>query len=201
MTSKEDLYLFKEIRKGNIAAFEQLFKRFQPRLFALCYSILNDKEAAKDIVQDTFMAFWENKEFIQTDFSVVAYLFKIAQNKCQHYLRKNNIKSNFSDLSEFELQTIEISYNQGRNMLGYLYMKEIESAYEKAIEKLPPQCQEVFTLSRLDDMKCSDIAKKLSISLRTVENHLYKATKLIRREMKQYASFLSGLILLITGKI
>lgn len=202
MLNGKEENLFSAVRNGDEDAFEQLFKKYQPKLFVFCYGILNDDEAAKDAVQDSFIVFWENRETIQADFSVIAYLFKIAHSKCVRYLRKNSIKSNFSDLSELELREIELTYyNPEKNSSGSVCLQEIEGAYEKAIEKLPKQCQAVFVLSKQQELKNVEIARKLSLSLRTVENHLYRATRFVREEMKQYVSFVISLLAYIATKM
>jgi RNA polymerase sigma-70 factor (ECF subfamily) len=184
----EDESMYKAIRKGDIKAFERFYKMYQPRLFGYGMGILHDEEATKDLVQEAFIAFWENREHILTDYSVTAYLFKIFHGKCTKYLRMKAIVTNFSHLSELKMQEIEISYyNPDDNMFGSIFMHDVEALYEKAIEKLPEQCREIFVLSKQTEMKNADIAIKLGLSVRTVENQIYKAMRIMREEMKDYA--------------
>lgn len=191
--------MFASVRKGDEQAFGVFYKKYQPRLFAFCYGIIGDEEAAKDIVQESFITFWESRNVIQVDYSVISYLFKIAHSRCCRYLRRCSVKSNFSDLSELELNEIELAfYNEDKNITSSIYFKEMEDAYEKAVEKLPKQCQMVFIMSQKEEMKSNEIADKLSLSLRTVENHLYRATKFIRDEMKQYASFILSIFVFLS---
>jgi RNA polymerase sigma-70 factor (ECF subfamily) len=81
----EDESIYKAIRKGNVKAFESFYKKYQPRLFAYGIGILNDEDTTKDLVQEAFIAFWENREHILTDYSVTAYLFKIFQGHSRSY--------------------------------------------------------------------------------------------------------------------
>lgn len=190
--------LFSAVRNGNESAFELFFKKYQPGLFVFCYNLTGDEESAKDITQDTFVSFWENRKIIRTDYSITSYLFKIAHSKCYRYLKRNSVKSNFSDLSKLELAEIELAYySEEKNITDSIYFNEINDVYEKIVKKLPKQCQEVFIMSQKDEMKSGEIADKLSLSLRTVENHLYRATKFVRNEMKQFATLMLSLILFI----
>lgn len=184
----EDESMYKSIRKGDLKAFERFYKIYQPRLFVYGMGILNDEKAIKDLVQEAFIAFWENKEHILTDYSVTAYLFKIFHGKCTKYLRMKAIMTNFSHLSELKMQEIEISYyNPDDNMFGSIFMHDVEALYERTVQKLPEQCRAIFVLSKQAEMKNAEIALKLGLSVRTVENQIYKAMRIMREEMKDYA--------------
>lgn len=191
--------IFKAIRKGDVRAFESFYMKYQPRLFAYGMGILNDEETTKDLVQEAFLAFWEHRENILTDYSVTAYLFKIFHSICLKRLRMQAIQSNFSQLSDLKMKEIEIAfYNPDRNILGSVFMHEVEEIYEKAVKKLPEQCREIFLLSKQNEMKSSEIAARLGLSVRTVENQIYRAIHFLRREMKDYALPAVLVILAIT---
>jgi RNA polymerase sigma-70 factor (ECF subfamily) len=195
---KEEESMYKAIRKGNIKAFESFYKKYQPRLFAYGIGILNDEDVTKDLVQEAFISFWENKEHILTDYSVTAYLFKIFHVKCSKYLRMKSIVTNFSHLSELKLQEMEISfYNPDENILGSIFMHDVEKLYKKALDQLPEQCREIFVLSRQEEMKSAEIAFKLGLSVRTVENQIYKAMRIMREEMKEYALPIVMLLMMV----
>ena len=184
----EDEYMYKAIRKGDVKAFERFYKKYQPRLFVYGIGILNDEDTTKDLVQEAFITFWQNTDHILTDYSVTAYLFKIFHSKCIKHLRMMAIETNFSHLSELKMQEIEISYyNPDNNIMGSIFMHDVEKLYEKAISKLPEKCKEIFILSNQDELRSSEIAIKLGISVRTVENQIYKAIHIVRAEMKEYA--------------
>jgi RNA polymerase sigma-70 factor (ECF subfamily) len=185
---KEDESMYKAIRLGDVRAFESFYKKYQPRLFAYGMGILNDDEITRDLVQESFLSFWEHRLNIITDYAVTAYLFRIFHGKCLKYLRQQAIKSNFSQLSELRMKEIEIGYfNPDKNLYGSVFMHEVEELYEKAVKKLPEQCKQIFILSKQQDMKSSEIASQLGLSVRTVENQIYKAIHILREEMKDYA--------------
>jgi len=194
----EEESLFQSIRKGDIKAFEHFYMIYQPRLFAYGMGILKDEENVRDLVQETFITFWENRTHIVTDYSVTAYLFKIFQSKCIKQIRLTAIRTNFSNLSELKLQEIELSYyDPDENILGSIFMHDVETLYANAIKKLPEQCREIFVMSRQSHLKNAEIASKLGLSVRTVENHIYKAIRIIREEMKDYALPLALVMILL----
>lgn len=179
---------YKDICKGDLKAFEYFYKKYQPRLFAYGVGILDDEEASKDLVQETFIVFWENKERLVTCYSVSSYLFKIFQSKCLSYLRKRTLLSDFSSLSELKLKEIEMSYYSSDNIEGgTVFMKDVEELYARTVNDLPDKCREIFILSREQDVKAAEIAEKLGVSVRTVENQIYKALKIMRHAMREYA--------------
>ena len=185
-TEEVDENLYERVRKGDIKAFELFFNKYQPRLFAFCLNFVEDEDAAKDLVQESFILFWENHSQINANYAVVSYLFKIAHSCCCRYIRENSLNSHLSDLPGHELKEIELAYYKDDTVLSSIYVKDIETYYNKVIEKLPKQSQIVFKLRQRDGLNAEEIATKLSLSLRTVENHLYRATKFIRNEMKHY---------------
>jgi RNA polymerase sigma-70 factor (ECF subfamily) len=179
---------YNSFRKGDIKAFEHLYKMYQPRLFAYCQNMVYSSDVAKDIVQESFMVFWENRENIHTDFSVISYLFKILHSNCLKYLRRASIMSNFSDLTDLKLKEIEMNYySPEKNIFNNIYLKDLEKIYANSLDKLPEKCREIFVLSRQQYITSIEIATKLGLSLRTVENQLYRATKILKEELKQYA--------------
>jgi RNA polymerase sigma factor, sigma-70 family/RNA polymerase sigma-70 factor, Bacteroides expansion family 1 len=193
----EEKNVYKAIRRGDIKSFEGFYMKYQPRLFAYGMGILDDEEAIKDLVQETFMTFWEHRENIISDYSVTAYLFRIFHNNCLKYLRMQAIQSNFSQLSDLKIKEMEISYySPDKNILGSVFMHEVEDLYEKAVGKLPEQCREIFIMSKQKEMRSSEIALKLGLSVRTIENQTYKAVQILRQAMKDYA--LPTIVMLIT---
>jgi len=109
--------------------------------------------------------------------------------------------TDFSNLSELKVQEIEISYyNHDDNLLNSIYMHDLEDLYNKTIQKLPEQCREIFLLNKQEEMRSAEIASKLGLSVRTVENQIYRAIRIVRKEMKEYA-IPTAMLLMILEKI
>ena len=192
---------YNAIRKGDLKAFEIFYLKYQPRLFVYGVGILNNEDDVMDLVQEAFIAFWENREHILSDYSVIAYLYKIFHSKCLKYMRMNAVVTDFSNLSELKVQEIEISYyNHDDNLLNSIYMHDLEDLYNKTIQKLPEQCREIFLLNKQEEMRSAEIASKLGLSVRTVENQIYRAIRIVRKEMKEYA-IPTAMLLMILEKI
>ena len=192
---------YNAIRKGDLKAFESFYLKYQPRLFVYGVGILNNEDEVMDLVQEAFISFWENREHILSDYSVIAYLYKIFHSKCLKYLRMNSVVTEFSNLSELKVQEIEISYyNRDDNLLNSIYMHDLEDLYDKTIQKLPEQCREIFMLNKQEEMRSAEIASKLGLSVRTVENQIYRAIRIVREEMKEYA-LPSAMVIMILDKI
>lgn len=189
MKKQTDESLYRAVRAGDEDAFRRLYLKYHAKLFAFCYGLTDDEETAKDLVQETFIVFWERRDTLVTDYSLIAYLFKIARNQCYHYLQSRK-RSPTCDLETLRLSEIELNYYNEETVTDSLYLTEVKDAYEKAVEKLPPQCQAVYRMNRKEELKSRDIADRLSLSLRTVESHLYRAARLIREELKRYVLFL-----------
>lgn len=91
-------------------------------------------------------------------------------------------------MSELKLKEIEMSYYSSDNIEGgTVFMKDVEELYARTVNDLPDKCREIFILSREQDVKAAEIAEKLGVSVRTVENQIYKALKIMRHAMREYA--------------
>ena len=75
--------------------------------------------------------------------------------------------------------------------------KELNTKYEETIDKLPKQCQTIFKMSRNSGMRNEDIARQLNLSVRTVENQLYRGIKIIRKSLEAYRYLLTFLFIII----
>jgi RNA polymerase sigma-70 factor, ECF subfamily len=179
--------LFSAIASGDITAFEMYFKTYYQPLCNYAYTFLQDKDEAEEIVQNTFLSVWEKSSVLNVKTSAKSYLYAMVRNACLNVIKHSKIKQRY--IGE-ELALTNPGYESVMNKVSSL---ELESKITEAIEKLPDQCRLVFKLSRYEDLKYSEIADQLKISIKTVENHMGKALKIMRTELKD---FLPVLILL-----
>ncbi|GAB4277796.1 MAG: RNA polymerase sigma-70 factor [Marinilabiliales bacterium] len=159
--------------------FNAIFDKYYLSLFYYAKTFVNNQEIAEDIVQETFLKIWQKKEQIKNYDSIQSYLFVSVKNTCLDYLKHNKTANDYKNQENFN------SLNNN-NTDHLIRESEIKAQLHKAIDTLPPQCRTVFTLSRFENMKQKDIAKKLGISLKTVENHMGKALMLIKEKMKDF---------------
>ncbi|MDR1714677.1 MAG: RNA polymerase sigma-70 factor [Prevotella sp.] len=173
---------------SDYSVYEGLFIQNYESLCSFIYSYVPDIDAAKDIVQDTFVALWQNKDKYQLTNTL---LYAIAKNKAIDYIRANHqtkiLKGvpvdTFTDL----LQTNQDEESD---------LREITEEIWKYVETLPPQCKRIFILSRFSNLKNKEIAEQLEISVKAVEKQITKALSSIRTFLLEKGMFL--LIILIS---
>lgn len=159
----------------DISGFEALFQvNYQP-LCVTAYRIVQDKDVAEDIVQDIFEKLWEKRESLTINSSLKAYLIQSAINQSLNYLKKNK---NALSRESFYSSAADENANTTEQAIA---LKEVSRRADQAIRALPDACRTVFILSRYEQMSYKQIAEKLNISVKTVENQMTKALKHLRR--------------------
>lgn len=166
------------IKEGDLRAYNDLFNNFYGRLYNFALKITNDESQAKDLVQDTFIKLWYKREKINIELSISSYLFKICKNEFLDSVRQKNKEKAFLD----EIK-IEMAYQMYLEPENEEEVSKIQLMND-AISKLPPKCKEAFTLSKYENMTYKDIAERMGISVKTVETHITKAYKELRKELK-----------------
>lgn len=178
-----ELFLFEEMKKGKEYAFDFFFNFYYPGLCVYAqinYLLIEDE--AKDIVQDVFVKFWNEREKIDIHFSVRSYLFTSVKNKCLDLLRKKNRSGTVQEIST-DKNIVDDSYD------SYIF-SELKTMFMNSLSKLPERCREIFELSRLSGLKNREIADKLNLSEKTVENQVTKALHILKEELKEYLPLL-----------
>ena len=165
---------------SNEASFEAAFREYYTPLYRVVYPILKSRDSAEDVVQDLFVRLWNKRDSIVISSSLKSYLYRAAINSAFDYLDKykKEVQMGGKPLKE-EL----VSMNETEE---YLSGKEAERRISEAMEKLPPACRTVFIMSREEDMTYQEIADSLQISIKTVENQIGKALKILREELKPH---------------
>lgn len=174
-TNEQLLQLFRE---GSEDAFTKLYERNWKRLFVIASRILEDEMAAKDVVQDVFVSFYERAAGADIVF-VAAYLTQATRLRCFMQLRDGKItERHLARLSRV------CSTNDTEELLS---VKELDEFLKKQIDLLPDKCKEVFYLSRFELLSNQKIAQRLNISPKTVENQITKAIKVLRTSVEKIA--------------
>lgn len=156
--------------------FQDIFHLWYDPLCNFAYSFLKDDSASEDIVQEVFLRVWQDRpDIIATD-GVRYYLFTAVRNNCISKLRKEG-KGLLKALEDED--AVDFIKDDDREETDYMSLVAI------AIENLPPACKRVFLLSKIANMSYKDIAGVLGISIRTVENQVGKALRLIRAFLKE----------------
>lgn len=160
--------------------FEQVFKIYFKNLHAYAYTILKDEAAGEEIVQNVLYKLWEKRERLDIKISIKAYLYKAVYHESLNYLKHQQIKA------IHQTYAMRYSENTTENTQRKVLLSELEKRLGKALNELPQQCRTIFQMSRFEELKYHEIASSLGISIKTVENQMGKALKLLRRKLADY---------------
>lgn len=154
-------------------SFKKVFEENYNPLCNYIFHIIQDRNAANDIIQETFILLWRQRDNIKIESSQSSYLYKAAKNKALEYLRSK--KSYQNAIRDAALD--KMSNSDAEKMSSqYSKLEKIHSS----LRHLPPKCRKVFVLHKFNGLTYAEIADKESISVNTVENHMVKAFKILR---------------------
>lgn len=177
---KNEHDLLQRIAISDEIAFSELFLAYHQELVVFVNALLNNKESTLEVVHDIFMKIWMNRLDLHKINDFTAYLFIIARNqtlnKIRHLVKEEkklgtylqSVRYKMEDLSD-EHELLETQYE----------------LLEKAVHKLPPQQQMVFSL-RQQGLKNPEIAKRLNISIASVAKYQQLALRFISEYVKVY---------------
>lgn len=165
-------------------AFTEVYQRYVRPLFQTSFRKTGDREVAEDMVQELFVRLWVNRSRILLRKSFRVYIFSALKKKViSHYYESQAVSSSEIDLEFSDNSTVQ-----------QIQLNSLNENYEQSLQKLPEKCREVFLMSRTGH-SMKEIAERLHISEKTVENHIGKALRILRVELKDYRL----IIMLIVG--
>ncbi|MGV3684660.1 MAG: RNA polymerase sigma factor [Daejeonella sp.] len=182
--SSSDEILVEAMKNGDPVSFDILFNRYWQTLYTTAYTISRDNEASSGIVHDIFLNLWLKREKLQIG-SFKGYITASARYHVYRYMR--TVKRNMLEYRDVLDDDNSISVNDGELLIR---QQELQRKVERHLEGLPKRCKEIFTLSRRDELSNDEIAKRLAISKRTVENQLTNALHHLRLSLKDISWFL-----------
>jgi len=187
--SIEEKAWLKSLKDGDQSALQKIFTHYYKYLVVTGYNITSDNEKAKDLVQDVFFELWKKREQLTIQSSLKSYLRRAVVNRSLNYI-KTQKRFDFGD-DNFSAQTPDKAISAQRS----LEAEDLKSAIDVAIDSLPEKCKAIFMLSRFEDLSHKEIATKLGISTKTIENQITKALKIVRAAVKEHNAL--GLICLV----
>jgi len=181
MTSVLDI---EKIKQGNVDSFRHLFEAFYPKMMALACRFV-DEHVAKDMVQESFVSFWEQRETMDIR-NIQSYLYRSVQNNCLNYIKHDKVVSDYENrvrIAEARIRFLNETSDENE-ILKDLEYKNIRSLIETSLNKLPPKCREAFRLCYFDELSYKEVAEIMNISHRTVEIHVQKALAFLKKDLK-----------------
>ncbi|MDH6312168.1 RNA polymerase sigma-70 factor (ECF subfamily) [Parabacteroides sp. PFB2-10] len=177
---RNEILLCNKIRKGDIKAFEQMFRFYYTPLRMYAASLTGEMEVAEEIVQELFYVFWKEREQITVLHSLKNYLYGAVRNRSFQYLEHQDVRHRYQE-AILSKETVddptphdELEYN------------ELLKLIDHAISRLPERRQRIFKMHRFEGMKYAEIAETLSLSVKTVEAEMTKALQTLRKEIEVY---------------
>lgn len=174
-----DSEIIGRIRQGDEREFESLFRSSYVSLVRYAKTLIRDHDTAEEIVQDLFFRIWKDKEKLQIESSLNGYLYRAVHNRCLHYINHNKVVEKYAR----EMAFSETESNETpSDILNY---RDLQAKIAVIIERLPEKCGKIFCMSRFEGLKYSEIAQKLSVSIKTVEANMGRALKEFRKALAE----------------
>ena len=165
--------------------FESLFREYFDSLMHFAMKILGDEDDAREVVQQVFINLWDKRQEVDLSTTLRSYLFTSVHNRSLNVIRDRK------KFSGAEIPEVAGQWDVG----AQIESMELEERVKAALDSLPEKCREVFELNRFEGLKYSEIAERLEISVKTVENQMSKALKILREKLMKYLTLLLWLIL------
>lgn len=185
---------------GDESIFEYLFHLYFPRLRVFAFRMLDDFFVAEDLVQDVFISFWESRIKVKSVQQVKGLLFKMTRNACLNYIKHKKVEQKYADYLNYDSATNNIY------MLSFLEENEMDELKNEMINEvnsiissLSPSCQQVFRMSKFQQLKNREISEKTGLNIKTVEKHISNAMSKIRERMNSGPAYRRSLLYLFVN--
>jgi RNA polymerase sigma-70 factor (ECF subfamily) len=179
MVSEQAEDILARMKLDDRTALKELFEAYYPMVCQAIRRFVQDHATCEDLAQEVFLRFWQKRQKIQVTSSLSAYLRRMAVNEALAYHRRNKRYQEEEFLPGMEKDAVPGADEQ------YLHT-ELAGHISSAIDTLPPKCRTVFQLSRFEELSYKEIAEKMNISVKTVENQMSKALKTLRVQLRNY---------------
>jgi len=177
MDQNLELLYLKKIIDDDQKSFDALFMYYHPRLVNFITGFIKDREEARDMSQDIFFKIWMNRASVGSIKSFKSYLFQMARHAVYDYYDHSLVKE------KFELRQVESSVCE-YTIEAELYAKELELSIDLAIGMMQPQRKMIYTMSRKEGLSNEEIAIRLNLNKRTIENQISLALTTLREITK-----------------
>ena len=166
------------LKNGNIKAFDNIFRKYYPILCAYGSRFV-ELEDAKEIAEDALLLIWEQRDFLEIQSSLGAYLIKIVYYKAINRIKRNDLK-NVAD-TQFYTEMLELMSDE--NFIGF---QELTQNVKRAIDALPETYRQAFVMHRFKNKTYKEIAEELGVSPKTVDYRIQQSLKLLKVALKDY---------------
>jgi hypothetical protein len=178
-----DITTIEALQNGDHKAFEEVFLTYFDKVKYLLTGLLRSESDAEELAQDIFVKLWINRQSIDPSKAFSTYIYTIARNTALNYLKHKLVEENFrNSLNDLDVEEADSSD-------GILFAKEISLLVEMTVCRMPIQRRKIYQMSREKGISNNEIAEKLGISKKTVENQISLALQEIKRVISAFLIF------------
>lgn len=170
-----------------LPSFELIYKTYFKRFTRFAETYVGQEDVAEDIVVDSFLSYWKNRENIYPK-NIPAYILTTVKNRCLNYLKHLKVRYQAeAKLSEMQLWEMHIKiHTLSVTIPETLLSKELDSLIHEALQNMPKKTRKIFIMSRYDNRSHKEIAAELEISTKAVEYHIGRAIARLRIALQDY---------------
>jgi len=176
MDLNDNIVLIDSLKRGEEKAYTFLLDKYHRRLNAYALSLIGDPAMAADIVQNVFLKTWQFRKKLNTKYSIQSFLYKSVYNQFINTYNKNKATIPLQ-VKYYEALYEEVEKTDEKSI------EKLVALVSKEIEKLPPKCRQVFSLSKKEGLTNAEISEHLNISIKTVEAQITKAFTTLRKRI------------------
>lgn len=174
-----DIELVALITQGNQAAFTEVYNRYWKLLYTAAYNALKNQQDSMDLCQSIFLWIWEHRQHVRIKNNLRSYLYTALKYKIANLIRNGKVRESLID----DILLAGIAAPE----INHLEVKELKSFIEQLIADLPDKCRQTFLLSREEHLSHKEIAQRLGISEKTVDDHISRALKRLKGPLDRLA--------------
>lgn len=186
-----DTELVESVKNSDRLAFEKIYNKYWSKLYLSAYNILRERHVSEDIVQEIFVQLWLKRGVLSID-NLNNYLYTSVRFQVFKSIRDGKYRNDLSD----QLEKLEIE----NDIESALFQKDINQRLDESIALLPEKCREIFILSRKEQLSVKEIAARLNISPKTIENQITIALRRVRSNMGDLLFWISVVLADIWSK-
>jgi RNA polymerase sigma-70 factor (ECF subfamily) len=174
-----DREIVRRIRNGDIKQFEMLFRSSYASLVKYAGTLVRDLDTSEEIVQDLFFRLWQDREKLRIESSLNGYLYRSVHNRCLHHIEHRKV------VERYVTEVSQSGQLTDQNPSDLLQYKELQAKISGVLERLPERCGQIFCMNRFEGLRYSEIAEKLSVSVKTVEANMSRALREFREALAE----------------
>jgi len=194
MNGMDDEYLkslLLRLKQGCEPSFNCIYNYYAKPLYKKVYSIVKDETKSEEIIQDLFIKVWQKREEIDANRSFTSFLYTIASNLAYDYLRKAACDKKLIN------QLLLYATDYYSHIVEDINLKEAELKLQEAIDRLPDQQKQVFTLCKLEGKSYDETSMILGIAPSTVNSHVVKSNRYVKAYLKKHLDFTLALVFIM----